>query len=128
MLTLKNIHKKYYTNDSSVEALKGVSISFRESEFVSILGPSGGGKTTLCNLIPRFYDIDSGKITIDGIDVRDISLYDLRKNIGSVAQDVFIFGGTVKDNIAYGDFGATDEQIIKGCEYLGKLSKDMFGE
>ena len=75
----------------------------------------GGGKTTLCNLIPRFYEIDEGKISIDGIDVKDMRFYDLRKNIGIVAQDVFIFSGTVKDNIAYGDFSATDEQIYEAA-------------
>ena len=103
-------------DDESSLILNDLSLKIGAGETVALVGHSGGGKTTLCNLIPRFYDIDSGKITIDGIDVRDMSLYDLRKNIGSVAQDVFIFGGTVKDNIAYGDFGATDEQIIEAAK------------
>lgn len=108
-------YKKDRDDESSL-ILNDLSLKIGAGETVALVGHSGGGKTTLCNLIPRFYDIDSGKITIDGIDVRDISLYDLRKNIGSVAQDVFIFGGTVKDNIAYGDFGATDEQIIEAAK------------
>ena len=108
-------YKKDREDESSL-ILNDLSLKIGAGETVALVGHSGGGKTTLCNLIPRFYDIDSGKITIDGIDVCDISLYDLRKNIGSVAQDVFIFGGTVKDNIAYGDFGATDEQIIEAAK------------
>jgi len=108
-------YKKDRDDESSL-ILNDLSLKIGAGETVALVGHSGGGKTTLCNLIPRFYDIDSGKITIDGIDVRDMSLYDLRKNIGSVAQDVFIFGGTVKDNIAYGDFGATDEQIIEAAK------------
>ena len=108
-------YKKDRDDESSL-ILNDLSLKIGAGKTVALVGHSGGGKTTLCNLIPRFYDIDSGKITIDGIDVRDISLYDLRKNIGSVAQDVFIFGGTVKDNIAYGDFGATDEQIIEAAK------------
>ncbi len=108
-------YKKDRDDESSL-ILNDLSLKIGAGETVALVGHSGGGKTTLCNLIPRFYDIDSGKITIDGIAVRDMSLYDLRKNIGSVAQDVFIFGGTVKDNIAYGDFGATDEQIIEAAK------------
>lgn len=108
-------YKKDRDDESSL-ILNDLSLKIGAGETVALVGHSGGGKTTLCNLIPRFYDIDSGKITIDGIDVRDMSLYDLRKNIGSVAQDVFIFGGTVKDNIAYGDFGASDEQIIEAAK------------
>ena len=108
-------YKKDRDDESSL-ILNDLSLKIGAGETVALVGHSGGGKTTLCNLIPRFYDIDSGKITIDGIDVRDMSLYDLRKNIDSVAQDVFIFGGTVKDNIAYGDFGASDEQIIEAAK------------
>lgn len=108
-------YKKDREDESSL-ILNDLSLEIGAGKTVALVGHSGGGKTTLCNLIPRFYDIDSGKITIDGIDVRDMSLYDLRRNIGSVAQDVFIFGGTVKDNIAYGDFNATDEQIIEAAK------------
>ena len=102
---------KKESDDEKSLILNDLSLKIKAGSTVALVGPSGGGKTTLCNLIPRFYDIDSGKITIDGIDINDMSLYDLRRNVGSVAQDVFIFSGTVKENIAYGDFDATDEQI-----------------
>ena len=91
--------------------LKNFDLNIKAGQTIALVGPSGGGKTTLCNLIPRFYEIDGGKITIDGIDTKQMSFYDLRKNIGIVAQDVFIFSGTVKENIAYGNFNATDEEI-----------------
>ena len=103
-------------NFGKLEVLKGIDLSVMKGEVISIIGPSGGGKTTICNLIPRFYEIEKGEITIDGINTKDISLYDLRRNIGIVAQDVFIFGGTVKENIAYGDFSATDEQIEEAAK------------
>lgn len=103
-------YKKERDDEKSL-ILNDLSLEIKAGSTIALVGPSGGGKTTLCNLIPRFYDIDSGRITIDGIDINDMSLYDLRRNVGSVAQDVFIFSGTVKENIAYGDFDATDEQI-----------------
>lgn len=107
---------KKETDDEKHLILNGLSLKIDAGKTVALVGPSGGGKTTLCNLIPRFYDIDEGKITIDDINIRDMRIYDLRKNIGIVAQDVFIFGGTVKENIAYGDFNATDEQIIAAAK------------
>ena len=107
---------KKETDDEQHLILNGLSLKIDAGKTVALVGPSGGGKTTLCNLIPRFYDIDEGKITIDDINIRDMRIYDLRKNIGIVAQDVFIFGGTVKENIAYGDFDATDEQIIAAAK------------
>lgn len=107
---------KKETDDEQHLILNGLSLKINAGKTVALVGPSGGGKTTLCNLIPRFYDIDEGKITIDDINIRDMRIYDLRKNIGIVAQDVFIFGGTVKENIAYGDFDATDEQIIAAAK------------
>ena len=94
-----------------------------------ISGPSGGGKTTLCNLIPRFYELDGGRITIDGHDITDITRYSLRKNIGIVAQDVFLFSGTVRENIAYGNLDATEEEIIEAAkkanihDYIMNLEK-----
>ena len=80
-----------------------------------MLQPTGGGKTTICHLLPRFYEILDGSITIDGIDIRDFSLSSLRTKIGIVAQDVFLFGGTIKENIAYGNLDATDEEIIEAA-------------
>ena len=79
---------------------------------LALVGPSGGGKSTLCNLIPRFYNVKDGRITLDGVDIRDITLNSLRKNIGIVSQNVFLFDGTIRDNIAYGATDASDEQVI----------------
>jgi ATP-binding cassette subfamily B protein len=80
------------------------------------VGPSGGGKTTLCHLIPRFYELDGGKITIDGMDLTTLQRSALRKNIGMVAQDVFLFDGTIRENIAYGDLSASEEAIIEAAK------------
>ena len=93
-----------------------ICLTIPKGNTVALVGPSGGGKTTLCNLIPRFYEIDSGNIYIDGIDIHDMSLTDLRRNIGIVQQDVFLYGGTIKENIAYGNFNATDEDIINASK------------
>lgn len=101
-------NKPFVIDDLSLEIKKG--------QTVALVGPSGGGKTTLCNLIPRFYDIDSGSIKVDGIDVKNIALKDLRGNIGIVQQDVFLYGGTVKENIAYGNLDASDEEIINAAK------------
>ena len=83
---------------------------------VALVGPSGGGKTTFCSLIPRFYEIDKGSIKIDGIDIRDLKLKSLRDAIGVVQQDVYMFSGTIKDNIAYGKPGASDREIIEAAK------------
>ncbi len=96
--------------------INDMCLNIPKGNTVALVGPSGGGKTTLCNLIPRFYEIDGGKITIDGIDIHDMSLTDLRRNIGIVQQDVFLYGGTIKENIAYGNFDATDEEIIEAAK------------
>lgn len=93
-----------------------LSLTIKQGETVALVGPSGGGKTTLCNLLPRFYEIDKGQIKIDGISINDISLVDLRRNIGIVQQDVFLYGGTVKENIAYGNLEATEEEIINAAK------------
>lgn len=108
-------YKKDREDENSL-ILNDLTLEIKAGSTVALVGPSGGGKSTLCNLIPRFYEIDSGKITIDGINVNDMRLYDLRRNIGSVAQDVFIFSGTVKENIAYGNFDATDEEIEEAAK------------
>jgi ATP-binding cassette subfamily B protein len=92
--------------------LRHINLSVPPGTTTALVGPSGGGKTTLCHLLPRFYEIREGSITIDGIDIRDLTLESLRKNIGIVAQDVFLFAGTIRDNIAYGRINAPDEEIL----------------
>ena len=99
-----------YTADGKV--LDGLDLSIAAGETIAFVGPSGAGKTTICSLLPRFYEVDSGSILIDGIDIRDMTQKSLRSQIGIVAQDVFLFGGTIRDNIAYGRLGADDEAII----------------
>ena len=99
-----------YTGDGKV--LDGLDLSIAAGETVAFVGPSGAGKTTICSLLPRFYEVDSGSILIDGLDIRDMTQKSLRSQIGIVAQDVFLFGGTIRDNIAYGRLGADDEAII----------------
>lgn len=95
--------------------LTGLNLLVGAGETVAIVGPSGAGKTTLCALLPRFYEIDSGAITIDGIDIRDMTQPSLRNQIGIVQQDVFLFGGTVRENIAYGRLGASDAEIMEAA-------------
>ncbi len=117
-INFENVTFGYNSSDKARarSVIKNLSLSIKAGETVALVGSSGGGKTTLCNLIPRFYEIDGGKITVDGINAKDIPLKDLRRNIGIVQQDVFIFAGTVKENIAYGDFSATDEQIEEAAK------------
>lgn len=91
--------------------LRDIDLSIQAGETIAFVGPSGAGKTTICSLLPRFYDVDEGRITVDGIDIRQMKLESLRKHIGIVQQDVFLFSGSVKGNIAYGQLDATDEQI-----------------
>ncbi|RED66277.1 ABC transporter ATP-binding protein [Cohnella lupini] len=91
--------------------LSGIDLSIKSGETIAFVGPSGAGKTTICSLLPRFYDVNEGKITIDGIDIRDMTLQSLRKHIGIVQQDVFLFSGSIRENIAYGNLDATEEQI-----------------
>ncbi|MFN7125032.1 MAG: ABC transporter ATP-binding protein [Allorhizobium sp.] len=89
----------------------GLNLSIKAGETVAFVGPSGAGKTTICSLLPRFYEVTAGAIAIDGIDIRDMTLKSLRSHIGIVAQDVFLFAGTIRDNIAYGRLGATESEI-----------------
>lgn len=93
-----------------------LTLDIKEGKTLALVGPSGSGKTTLCHLIPRFYDIDSGCITIDGLNIEKMHREELRKNIGMVAQDVFLFSGTIRENIAYGDLNATDEEIVEAAK------------
>ncbi|WP_088009277.1 ABC transporter ATP-binding protein [Indiicoccus explosivorum] len=101
--------------DEHKQVLDRVSLDVNSGETVAFVGPSGAGKTTICSLIPRFYDVDEGAITIDGIDVRDMTKKSLRSHIGIVQQDVFLFTGTIKENIAYGKRGATEEEIYEAA-------------
>lgn len=96
--------------------ISDLSMEIKKGRTLALVGPSGSGKTTMCHLIPRFYDIDAGKITIDGINISEISRYALRKNIGMVAQDVFLFNGTIRENIAYGKLDASEEEIIEAAK------------
>lgn len=104
-----------YTNGEE-RVLSNLNLSIDAGKTVALVGPSGAGKTTLCHLIPRFYNTDKGKILIDGIDIKDIKLKSLRENIGLVQQDVFLFTGTIKDNIAYGDITKSDKEIIESAK------------
>ena len=105
--------------DDHNQVLRNVNLSIRPGEKVALVGPSGGGKTTLCNLIPRFYDVTSGRILIDGQDVRSVTLKSLRGAIGVVQQDVYLFSGTVYENIAYGKVGASREEVIAAAKLAG---------
>ena len=105
--------------DDHTEVLHHLELQIHPGEKVALVGPSGGGKTTLCNLIPRFYDITAGSLTIDGVDVRDYTLESLRKNIGMVQQDVYLFSGSVYENIVYGKPGASREEVIRAAEQAG---------
>ncbi len=98
------------------KVLNHVDLKVEAGEYVAIVGSSGGGKTTMCSLIPRFYDVTGGRITIDGKDVRDVKLKSLRENIGIVQQDVYLFAGTVMENIRYGRYDATDEEVIEAAK------------
>lgn len=106
----------FHYSDDNTMVLSNVSITIPAGRSVALVGPSGGGKTTICSLLPRFYDVTSGKITIDGQDVRNLTLKSLRSQIGMVQQDVYLFDGTIKDNISYGKPGATDEEIIEAAK------------
>ena len=98
------------------EVLSGVNLSVRPGEYVALAGPSGVGKTTLCSLIPRFYEVTGGSIKIDGTDIKDVTLKSLRDHIGVVQQDVYLFMGTIKENIRYGKPDATDEEVIQAAK------------
>lgn len=112
-ITFEHAHFSYNGSDS---VLTDIHFSIEPGEIVAIVGYSGAGKSTLANLIPRFYDPGSGRVLIDGMDVRDLKLNSLRKNIGIVAQDTFLFSGTVKENIRYGDPRASDEKVIMAAK------------
>lgn len=102
--------------DDNKAVLEGINLNIHAGETVAFVGPSGAGKTTICSLIPRFYDVSEGAISIDGIDIRNMTQHSLRSQIGIVQQDVFLFTGTIKENIGYGKLDATDEEIIAAAK------------
>lgn len=112
-IVFENVTFKYNTGDV---VLKNISLEVKKGETIALVGLSGGGKTTLCSLIPRFYDVSEGSIKIDGIDIKGIKLKSLRKNIGIVQQDVYLFAGSVMENIRYGKPDATDEEVIEASK------------
>lgn len=112
-IELKDVHCKY---DEGGEVLNGISLDIKSGETYALVGPSGGGKTTICHLIPHFYDIQSGQILIDGMDINEITLNSLRRNIGIVQQDIYLFNASVRDNILYGRLDATEEEVIEAAK------------
>lgn len=112
-ITIKDVTFRY---DNKESILENFNLDIEAGKMVALVGPSGGGKTTICNLIPRFYDYESGQIFIDDVDISTVTLKSLRENIGIVQQDVFLFTGTIKENIMYGNPNATDEEVIKAAK------------
>lgn len=118
-ICFENVTFHYDSEENEIDTkpvISNLSLKIEYGKTLALVGPSGSGKTTLCHLIPRFYDIDKGRITIDGIDITEISRYDLRKNIGMVAQDVFLFNGTIRENIAYGNLDASFDEIVDAAK------------
>lgn len=112
-ISFKDVHFSY---DESKEVLKGVSFDLQAGQTIAFVGPSGAGKTTICSLIPRFYDVNNGAILIDGIDIRQMTQQSLREQIGIVQQDVFLFTGTIRENIAYGRRSASIEEVKEAAK------------
>ena len=121
ILKAVDVKKAYSIDHRQQEVLKGIHLEIQKGDFTVIMGSSGAGKTTLCSLIPRFYDVSSGAIYLDGKDIRKIKLKDLRNQIGIVQQDVYLFVGNIMENIRYGRPDATDEEISK-IEDVEKVS------
>ena len=117
-VAFENVTFSYFAddNDGDKAVISNLSLKLKAGDTVALVGPSGGGKSTICNLIPRFYNVQSGRITVDGVDVMDITLDSLRRNIGMVSQNVFLFDGTVRENIAYARPDASDEEIIEAAK------------
>lgn len=113
-IEFKNVSFSYGTDDG--EVLNNISFKVKAGEKLAFVGQSGGGKTTICHLIPNFYKVDSGEILLDGININDITFNSLRRNIGIVQQDVFLFSGTIRDNIMYGRLNATEEEMINAAK------------
>ncbi|WP_069649843.1 ABC transporter ATP-binding protein [Caloranaerobacter ferrireducens] len=125
-VVFKHVHFSYDENDV---VLKNINFSVKAGETIALVGPTGAGKTTIVNLIARFYDVDSGEVLIDGYNVSDVKLETLRSQMGIMLQDTFLFSGTIKENIRYGKLDATDEEIIKAAkaayahDFIMKLPK-----
>ena len=109
-------HVSFHYSDDETPVLSDISIDIPAGKSIALVGPSGSGKTTICSLLPRFYDVTGGSITVDGKDIRGLTLKSLRSQIGMVQQDVYLFDGTIKANIAYGKPSASDEEIIKAAK------------
>ena len=105
-----------YAYDTEKDVLRGVSLNIEKGKTFALVGPSGGGKTTICHLIPNFYEVEDGEILIDGKDIRTLSRESLRRNIGIVQQDIYLFNASIKDNILYGKLDATDEEVIEAAK------------
>ena len=123
---IENVQGEIEFRDVSFSYVKGekqvlhhLNMLIKKGENIALVGPSGGGKTTLCNLIPRFYEAESGDILLDGKNIKDITLRSLRSNIGVVAQDVYLFSGTIRDNLLYGKSDATQEEMIEAAKQAG---------
>ena len=108
-------HVSFHYSDDNTPVLSDISIDIPAGKSVALVGPSGGGKTTICSLLPRFYDVTEGRITVDGKDIRSLTLKSLRNNIGTVQQDVYLFAGTILENIRYGKPEATDEEVVNAA-------------
>ena len=113
-IVFENVAFRY--EDSTNEVFRDITLDIPAGEYMALVGSSGVGKTTMCSLIPRFYEVSEGRILLDGVDIRDITMQSLRKNIGIVQQDVYLFAGTVADNIRYGKLDATMEEIIEAAK------------
>ncbi|MBQ3880198.1 MAG: ATP-binding cassette domain-containing protein, partial [Oscillospiraceae bacterium] len=105
-----------YAYDNSKNVLRDVSLNIEKGKTYALVGPSGGGKTTICHLIPHFYEISKGQVLIDGKDIRAFTLESLRRNIGIVQQDIYLFNSTIRDNILYGRLDATEEEVVEAAK------------